>query len=291
MSNFRIKPSFSEFHSQVLSGLLSKGEQSLNACQKVFASLAKRISGVCEFTSRLFIETRSFGKLPSDHVRIVGNSLDRKSLLQFSLVNREAAKMTRRSRLSQLNFMKFDGFEADFQSIMRVVRGAKDSKGNSYVNSIHFSPSMSHNQILEILGECPNIKSLNFLNRSITDIELQAVAEKCPHLNTLSLEGCEEITDVGVQAITETCRDLTSLKLGATYITDVSLHAIAENCKRLEYLDVSFCHKIRSTGIEAIGKASTGLQNVYLVFCRLISEVRIKEINSSHSDLQFHFRY
>ena len=59
---------------------------------------------------------------------------------------------------------------------------------------------------------------------------VSAVAQGCPLLSSITLDGCSNITDVGVSALAQGCRQLSSINLRFCHnITDVGVSALADN--------------------------------------------------------------
>ena len=80
----------------------------------------------------------------------------------------------------------------------------------------------------------------------VTDGRVMIIAQGCPGLRKVDLNGCSNITDTGVIAIARHCPGLTKFDLNdCPKITDTSVTLIAQRCPRLANIDLIDCPNIK----------------------------------------------
>ncbi|KAJ3122578.1 hypothetical protein HK100_011913 [Physocladia obscura] len=85
------------------------------------------------------------------------------------------------------------------------------------------------------------LKSVNLKNSAISDIHLRYIAQACPNLKTLLLDGCIFLTDDGIVSLSRSCVNLEILDLSfISSVTDLSIYSIAL-CLRSSIQILSLC--------------------------------------------------
>lgn len=126
-----------------------------------------------------------------------------------------------------------------------------------------------------IITNCQNITDEGFLSlkasevqhlvivwHSITDKELQAIAERFPLLESLQFEG-KAFSDIGLFALTH-CSQLKRLDIeGSDVLTPEGVLAFVQHSLSLESLIIEHCRKISQKLTDEIGKLAPHL-NIYI---------------------------
>jgi len=107
---------------------------------------------------------------------------------------------------------------------------------------------------------------LNLRNSPITDQMLDWVVSRCPEIETVILENCQNITDHSITKLASKLKGLTTLDISfCDQITDASLYALAENeDSKLRFLDLSYCYNITTRSIKEVGLKCTRLESLVL---------------------------
>lgn len=118
----------------------------------------------------------------------------------------------------------------------------------------------------------PNFESLTFKNGvNVTDWTIIKLAHKCVNLSYLDLSDCTEVSDKSIVVLARNCPKIRSLNLSYTdgsdnsKITDVSMLALSEGCNNLRTLNISWCWKITTKGIAALGKGCPYLEDLRMI--------------------------
>lgn len=144
---------------------------------------------------------------------------------------------------------------------------------------------------------CCGITQLEFWKcDQITDIGLRSIGENLPKLRKLKLVNCSVVTDLGIRHIGNGCQELQYLDLqsmihlsdghcgnsSTIYDTESDkfgeknplngLASIAAGCKNLKYLNISNCFRVKSFGLELIGKLCSLLKTISLKGCSQITQ-------------------
>ncbi|ORX76636.1 RNI-like protein [Anaeromyces robustus] len=108
--------------------------------------------------------------------------------------------------------------------------------------------------------------TLNLRNSPITDQMLDWVVSRCPDIETVVLENCQNVTDHSIVKLANKLKGLTTLDISfCDQITDASLNALAENeDSKLKFLDLSYCYNITTRGIKQVGLKCTRLESLVL---------------------------
>jgi len=108
--------------------------------------------------------------------------------------------------------------------------------------------------------------TLNLRNSPINDQMLDWVVSRCPEIETVVLENCQNVTDHSIVKLANKLKGLTTLDISfCDQITDASLNALAENeDSKLKFLDLSYCYNVTTRGIKEVGLKCTRLESLVL---------------------------
>jgi len=108
--------------------------------------------------------------------------------------------------------------------------------------------------------------TLNLRNSPINDQMLDWVVSRCPGIETVVLENCQNVTDHSIVKLANKLKGLTTLDISfCDQITDASLNALAENeDSKLKFLDLSYCYNVTTRGIKEVGLKCTRLESLVL---------------------------
>ncbi|KAJ3045726.1 hypothetical protein HDV00_007852 [Rhizophlyctis rosea] len=131
------------------------------------------------------------------------------------------------------------------------------------------------------------LRYLNVRNGGLTDVHIRFIAERCPQLSTIILEGCSSVTDDAVINLVRYCGETLS---NADFsfcmkITDLSLRALAQYGKRLEVLTLSGCDLITPDGVQAITRGCPRMDEIVLHGCAKILSSFVREYSSRQYEL------
>jgi len=137
----------------------------------------------------------------------------------------------------------------------------------------------------------------------IDDSALTLIAEHCPRLRRLSVEGCDvALTDAGVVAVAGACPMLEWLSIASCPVSDVSLNAVAAGCPRLEFLDIShgaeFSRAALSNLVRALPRlralrarrcsgVCNGFLRVLVRACPLLSSLELRSCGQKEDETDF----
>ena len=97
--------------------------------------------------------------------------------------------------------------------------------------------------------------NLNRYRDKVGDTEVIRLANHCPGLTQIYLDGCTHITDTSVMALAEHCPGLTVIYLSrCTRITDASVMALAEHCPGLTQIGLTYCTHITERATQVLRK-------------------------------------
>ncbi|XP_033762915.1 dynein regulatory complex subunit 6-like [Pecten maximus] len=125
-----------------------------------------------------------------------------------------------------------------------------------------------------------SLVSLSLDNTNVDDNALDQVAQNCPNLQRLSVQGCALVTDVGFVHIAEHCGQLQDLIVNSLEmqsptgrnITDLGLTSLAHGCPRLKRLVVNKCPGVSSTGLIEIAKHCRDLEEIRVAECLSVTD-------------------
>lgn len=98
-------------------------------------------------------------------------------------------------------------------------------------------------EIIEGLGDiCPSLEDACFSHCKLTDKGVKGFCLKCKTLQTLNLNGCQDISDDSIVALSTKCTSLKRVQLSwCVKLTEKSLDALVTNCQNLTCVDMSQC--------------------------------------------------
>lgn len=118
----------------------------------------------------------------------------------------------------------------------------------------------------------------------LTDKALMILANFV-NLSIINGSGCIDFTDDGVNALAEGCRGLTSVTFdGCFLLTDASLVPMATKCRQLAFVSVRDCIEVTNNTVTAL--AELDLKSIFLSNCREIDDVGIQALASGCTSLE-----
>eukprot|EP01034_Spumella_vulgaris_P025188 gene25188-31618_t len=156
--------------------------------------------------------------------------------------------------------------------IETLCNGTSDETNSSYSQSrltdlnleIEF---LSKAALSLVAASCPRLTALSIANcRNFCDDDLIVkLAEGCPLLKSLNLNGCSDLKDRSILSVAKHCTSLEQLHLSQSfYVTNEAMVAIAASCPRLTVLNTSSCDKITGPGIVSIAVGCPQLRTLRL---------------------------
>ncbi|KAI3655112.1 hypothetical protein MP228_000492 [Amoeboaphelidium protococcarum] len=115
--------------------------------------------------------------------------------------------------------------------------------------------------ITAIVENCNQLQCLSLFQLPISDVAVEAVANNCPDLVSLSISGCVLVTDNGAIHI-QKLRKLQSLYLNGAKITDISLVMIASQCRQIRALSLNDCQQLTDKTFVCLSKYCPSLQSL-----------------------------
>ncbi|KAK7099182.1 uncharacterized protein [Littorina saxatilis] len=140
-----------------------------------------------------------------------------------------------------------------------------------------------------LAGCCHRLESL-CLNgcQQISDESLKAVVEKHgASLRVLELFGCFSLTPISFRHLAEHCTFLLTLNMGQCYkISDSHMITLSASLSRVETLDLRGCKKLGDNSIRKIVKNCRRLRHLTLANCPLLSNAAVVEIATYLPDIR-----
>src|SRR4029077_11587365 len=125
------------------------------------------------------------------------------------------------------------------------------------------------NQLLELIGYCPNLQQLFIESDKISDKGLEHLS-KLAALQELNLRGCDQISDAGLEHLSKLAA-LQELNLReCNQISDAGLEHLSK-LAALQELNLRGCNEIGDAGLEHLSKLAA-LQELNLRECNQISD-------------------
>ena len=177
----------------------------------------------------------------------------------------------------------------DVRSVEAMVWHAGLADGDAVLQHCEYlrRVTISGNERVGVYGERANRNAI----RSAVDVALifQLMAQRCPHLTHLNLNGADDvtdellslvaanpqlqdldvthttrITDASMILVAQHCRALRRLNIGSTgdRITDASIAVVARNCLMLQYLNVSYTERITDASMILVAQHCRALRNL-----------------------------
>ncbi|XP_076472198.1 uncharacterized protein LOC143301651 [Babylonia areolata] len=140
-----------------------------------------------------------------------------------------------------------------------------------------------------LAGCCHRLESL-CLNgcQQITDESLKTVVEKHgTSLRVLELFGCFSLTPASFRTLGEHCTFLLTLNMGQCYkISDSNMVTLSASLSRVETLDLRGCKKLGDSSIRKVVRSCRRLRHLILANCPLLSNEAIVEIAQFSTDIR-----
>jgi hypothetical protein len=95
----------------------------------------------------------------------------------------------------------------------------------------------------------------------VSDLAMKRIAECCPFMQKLVLNGCISVTDVGLKALIQNCPSLTTLVLTGTSVTYDSVNMV-KGCTALQTLSLA-CTLVQNAQVQELRKAIPHVQIQY----------------------------
>lgn len=151
---------------------------------------------------------------------------------------------------------------------------------------------LTNDSILALCTHCRQLQRLYLHhNNNYTDAMLSAIASHCDRLIALHVSHCSNLSPQGIARVLEHCHRLDTLYLGGrrplsqeelmwllarcgrlTYklslsvptLSNEALYAVAKHCRGLQHIDLHCCSGYDESGIMALVRGCTKLQNVVI---------------------------
>ena len=134
---------------------------------------------------------------------------------------------------------------------------------------------------LEIIAQhCPRLASLNIdgseNNVRLTDAGVIALAKGCPELSSLNLSCCDQVTKDSMIALAQGCKKLSRVNVRlCRSIKDAGIIALAQNCPQLSYLDCSGNELVSDASVLALAQGCPKLSHLNLDHCRCVTSTSV----------------
>ena len=116
--------------------------------------------------------------------------------------------------------------------------------------------------LIQLFQGCPDLRTLEYLPRSATDISLHALAVHCPQLEMIGISYNTHITDSGLCDMFKPCRHLSTIQVQyCPNVTDESLFTLARYCPEVRILTLD-CPKLTETSLLYLAAHSHKLQEL-----------------------------
>lgn len=136
-------------------------------------------------------------------------------------------------------------------------------------------PGYKRNALFSLSHPLPLLATLDLSRCYMPDDLVQSIADHCPALVTLKLQGCIKLTNQGVLTLSRGCHSLTSLNLTrCEKLADVAVTALVQGCPNLTSLDLKKVHKLTDTGTRALAGCSN-LTSLDLDGCSKITDATL----------------
>ncbi|KAG6831395.1 hypothetical protein H0H92_010997 [Tricholoma furcatifolium] len=136
------------------------------------------------------------------------------------------------------------------------------------------SPPITDDELAAALEECPHLESIVLSGlRDTSDRTVVLLAGKALNLQGVDFSGCDQITDLGVLELTAKSLPLQWMQLnGVTGLTDPAVSAIAKTCSRLVELEVCDLPLLTPLSVRDVWSFSRKLRTLRLARCPLLTD-------------------
>ncbi|KAJ1407807.1 hypothetical protein B484DRAFT_456483 [Ochromonadaceae sp. CCMP2298] len=123
--------------------------------------------------------------------------------------------------------------------------------------------------IVRLLEHCADLVELALPPRAgFTLASARVVAQSCPDLQILDVQGCAWLTDEWIRLLSQHCQGLRDLRC-VNVLTDAGITALSSNCSKLEVLHVQHCKELSGVGILELASNCPHLQSLNVLGCRI----------------------
>jgi hypothetical protein len=139
-------------------------------------------------------------------------------------------------------------------------------------------PTIENAGVIALAQGCPGLQTIDLNGcEKVMDAGVIALAQECPGLQTIKLavdlDGCGKVTDVGVIALAQGCPGLQNINLNSCgKVTDAGVRALAQGCPGLQTMDLNSCEKVTDAGVIALAQECPGLQSIGLRGCSKVTK-------------------
>ena len=168
--------------------------------------------------------------------------------------------------------------EIDFSATYKYAKTAHYNKmlmcctGLESVN-LSRCKDVTKSLLIRLGTECPNLRSLDVSDTTVTDSAVMALAQICSTLTSLNISSCPNITDKSVVIIAQKSLRLNKLYLRQNdRVTNSTICAVAKSCPALTALDVSYCPKITDSALIFTSQTCRYLVRLNVMGCENVSE-------------------
>lgn len=289
-------------------------ELTINYCPRISEAGLIQVLRVCKTIKKLRWDT-SGAFTDKSVINIAANCPDLRILhTESGIINEEAMKILAKgcTKLETIYIFQF-GYQNTDEGLVEIAKNCTKLKRLE----LQFD-GLFTDKVLTTLGNCcKELQVLRFteltLDRGmlITDVGLQALAEGCTNLQSLSLTQCKSLlTHRSITSIVMHCTRLAQLSLQSPYIGNTALIAIGRYCSSMTSLTmnnaqitdqglanyakllhskitmVSFnqCDRITDIGIAALARFTPYLHSISLLGCSRITVTGIEVLAQNHRD-------
>ncbi|KAF1758047.1 hypothetical protein GCK72_014505 [Caenorhabditis remanei] len=144
----------------------------------------------------------------------------------------------------------------------------------------HLDLSYSPNLLdCQKIAKLKNLKHLSLINNrdGLRDDALSLIIRECSEIEELSLDNCESLT-IKSMIFLGSLKNLTKLSLsGVINVNDAICQQIS-NCSKLKFLDINYCLKIQTRGIQCLLSCLTSLIHLEVLGIRAYSHQLLTQL-------------
>jgi hypothetical protein len=124
---------------------------------------------------------------------------------------------------------------------------------------------------------CPDLKKITLDGwQFLQDDTLVAVAEHCRGLESVALEMCESLTDAGIIRMAELCPSLSTVICGCGGAGEASIIALANHCPELERLSFLESVDVTDASLEALAQHCANLKAFVCTACDDLTDAGVQ---------------
>ena len=197
-------------------------------------------------------------------------------------------KLTRQTGGERRHLTNMNNMERAIEILIELGVDADDAQEQIVSGNLHFVPEagmrIRDNSLLEeLVRSCgDSLIEANFADFGVGDRFIRTLARWCPNLRSIDIGvdaddgGNVNVTDESIIALAESCPDLSLVRIdGCRRLTDKSVIALATYCPGLEVFSVVECLGISDKGMCVLAESCQGLKAVNILFCFHIGDPTI----------------